>query len=234
MKKIKIRPEYSIINIPVLMLIYTLLCVLTVLFSRNFFINTLQDGKVPDQLNLIVFFTIPIVLMIVLGISGFNLLSDIVSRRSGSRFNARLLAYFAIIVIFSVTPLTVMTSTALNEVVRFWQSIDSNSATRAANSLAADNYSLHMERFENIIRQTDFSRITRLPSGISSVQVFRFRDGHWTESSFMGNEQFKLAFPPSVEGGFTTREIPQDLETIRYVQRASLNTLRLISYDLGS
>jgi nitrogen fixation/metabolism regulation signal transduction histidine kinase len=216
------------------MLIYALLCVLTVLFSRNFFVNTLQDGKVPDQLNLIVFFTIPVVLLIVLGISGFNLLSDIVSRRSGSRFNARLLAYFAVIVIFSVTPVTVMTSSALNEIVRFWQSIDAASATIAANSLTADNYSLHMERFENIIRHTDFTRATRLPSGIASVQVFRYRDGHWAETSFTGKEQFKLSSPPSIEGGFTTREIPQDLETIRYVQRATQNTIRLISYDLGS
>ena len=235
MKNVKTRPEYVIVSVRILILIYALLCVLTVLFSRNFFTETLHNGEVPDRLNLIVFFTIPSVLMIVLGISVFGLFADIISRRPGSKFKARLLAYFILIVVFTATPITVMTSSALNETVRFWHSIDAASASRAASDFIAENYTLHLERFENILKQNDFSRIDGvLPQDIAAVQVFRLAGGSWTESSFTGNEQFALPSPPSLENGFTVREVPRDLETIRYVQRASANTIILVNYELGS
>ena len=236
MKKANIRYEHSIFRVRVLILIYTLLCVLIFFFSRNFYINTLQDGEIPGRLNLIVFFTIPILLMVVLGISFFNLLSDFIKGRPGSKFNVRLLGYFAIIVIFSVAPVTLMTSTALSEIVRFWHSIDTPAATRYANSFIADNYSLHTERFENIVRNNDFSGLTEqssLPNDIASVQVFLLTDGEWTEISFTGSREFRLPFLPSAEAGITARELPRDAGTIRYVQRAPRNTVRLISYALG-
>jgi len=235
LKKVKTRPEFSLIKVRVLILIYSLLCILTVLFSRNFFIEILQNGVVPDQLNLIVFFTIPAVLLIILGISLFSLFADFITRRPGSKFNARLLAYFTVIIVFSTTPVALTTITALNQFVRFWHSIDAVSANSAANSFIADNYSLHLERFDNIIKQTDFTRTSvRLPQDIAAVQVFRFTDGNWAETSFTGEEQFRLPSPPSTEGGFSARELPRDQDTIRYVQRQAPNTIRLISYDLGS
>jgi nitrogen fixation/metabolism regulation signal transduction histidine kinase len=235
-QKVKPRPEYLTLNVRILILIYSLLCVLTFLFSRNFFINTLQNGEVPDRLNFFVFFTIPVVLIIVFGIYVFQFLMDFIYKRAGSRFNARLLAYFAVIVIFSVVPITLMTSTALNEIVRFWHSIDSDTSVRAANSFIADNYSLHLERFENILRQTNFNNITaqeKLPQDISSVQVFRLVNDQWTEISYTGGEEFRLPSPPSDEAGFVTRSLPRDQGTIRYIQRAQQNTLRVINYNLG-
>jgi len=234
LKAVKTRPEYSIIKVRVLILIYTLLCVLTVLFSRNFFIDTLQNGEVPGQLNLIVFFTIPAVLIIFLGISVFSLFADIIMHRPGSKFNARLLGYFIVIVIFSTTPVILITSTALSAIARFWNSMDSDSAVKAANSFVADNYSLHMEHFEGIIKQTDFSRIgSRLPQKIAAVQTFRLSDGAWTQAVFTGNDQYSLSVPPSLENGFPARELPRDREVIRYVQRPAQNLCRVISYDLG-
>jgi nitrogen fixation/metabolism regulation signal transduction histidine kinase len=234
LKNVKTRPEYAIVNVRILILIYALLCVLTVLFSRNFFTETLQNGEVPGRLNMIVFFTIPSVLMIVLCISVFSLFADIISRRPGSKFKARLLAYFIVIVIFTATPITVMTSSALNEIVRFWHSIDAASVSIAANNFIAENYLLHLERFENILKQNDFSsQDPVLPQDIAAVQVFRLVDGNW-ESSLTGNEKFALSSPPSLESGFTVRELPRDLQTIRYVQRLSQNTILLVNYDLGS
>ena len=234
MKKVKTRPEFSPIKVRVLVLIYSLLCILTVLFSRNFFVEILQDGIVPDQLNLIVFFTIPAVLIIMLGISLFSLAADFITKRPGSKFNARLLAYFAVIIVFSTTPVALTTVTALNQFVRFWRSIDAVSANSAANSFVADNYSLHLERFDSIIKQTDFARTgARLPQDIAAVQVFRLADGNWTETSFSGEQQFWLPSLPSAENGFPARELPRDQDTIRYVLRQPANTIRLISYNLG-
>jgi nitrogen fixation/metabolism regulation signal transduction histidine kinase len=245
LKNGKIRPEYSIIRVRVLVLIYSLLCVLTVLFSRNFFIDVLQEGEIPGRLNLSVFFTIPVVLIIVLGISVFSLINDFITKRPGSKFNARLLAYFTIIVIFSAAPATLMTGTALNEIIRFWQSIDAASTIKAANGLVADYYSMHLERFENILKQNDFSRIERymqdtrypldirLPQDITALQTFRLTDDVWTESFFTGDEQLHLSFPSSLENGFAPREMPRDYSVIRYVQKQSSNIIRIINYDLG-
>jgi two-component system, NtrC family, nitrogen regulation sensor histidine kinase NtrY len=232
----KPRPEYSILRVRILILIYSLLCVLTFLFSKGFFSSTLQNGEMPDRLNLIVFFTIPAVLIIFLGISVFYLIMDFIFKRPGSKFNVRLLAYFAVIVIFSIAPITLMTSAALNQIVRFWHSIDSNASTRAANSFIADNYSLHLERFENILRQNNFTTVAlqgKLPQDILSVQVFSLQNEQWTEVSYTGDEQFKLPSPPSEETGFVIRALPRDQGTIRYVQKIGQNSLRVINYDLG-
>ena len=234
MKTVKTRPEYSVINVRVLVLIYSLLCVLTVLFSRTFFINTLEDGRVPDRLNLIVFFTVPAVLTIILGISVFTLFTDIISSRPGSKFNARLLGYFIIIVVFAITPITIMTITALTEIVRFWHSMDAVSSTKAANSFVANNYILHLERFEKILKENDFSRGGSLPDDIGAVQAFRNIDGDWMEISLTGNEQFALPFPPGSESGFMARQLPRDIGVIRYAQRQARDIMLIISYDLGS
>ena len=234
MKNGKTRPEYTIVSIRILILIYAILCVLTVLFSRNFFIDTLHNGKVPDKLNLIVFLIIPAVLLIILGISGFGLFSDIISRRSGSKFKARHLAYFTIIVIFTATPIIIITIGALTEIVRFWHSIDTASATTAANNFVANNYLLHMERFRNILKQNDFSEInTKLPPDIAAVQIFRFSDDKWQQRFFTGNEKFRLYSPPSQDNGFPVRELPRDRDTIRYVQKQGQNTVIVINYELG-
>jgi nitrogen fixation/metabolism regulation signal transduction histidine kinase len=247
LKNNKTRPKYSFIKVRVLIFIYALLCVLTIFFSRTFFVETLQNGEVPDNLNLVVFFTIPAVLMIILGVSVFSLFTDFIARRPGSKFNARLLGYFIVIVIFSITPVVLITGVAMKEIVGFWRSLDSASSTVAANNFIAENYSLHLENFENILKQNDFSRIgvvpniaaqtktqtARLPQNIVSVQVFYLINDIWEESSFTGNEQFRLPSPPSSENGFPARELPRDHETIRYVQRPSPNINRVISYGLG-
>ena len=226
------------IKVRVLILIYSLLCFLTILFSRDFFRETLS-GNVPDRLHLIVFFIIPLVLLIILAISIFQLAVNFINRRPGSKFNVRLLVYFAVIVLFSVTPISIMTGSALYEIVRFWHNVDASAANRSANSFIADNYSMHLDCFENIIKQNDFSGAAlqsqgRLPEDILSVQSFRNREGNWTETSFFGSEEYHLPFPPSAESGFPAREMPRDYGVIRYVQRPSQNSLRVISYNLGA
>jgi len=85
MNKAKTRPQYFILNISGLVLIYVILCVLTVLFSRSFFSEILYEGKIPGKLNLVVFFTIPAVLLVFLGIAAVNMLWDIIARRPGNK-----------------------------------------------------------------------------------------------------------------------------------------------------
>ncbi|MDR2576009.1 MAG: HAMP domain-containing protein [Treponema sp.] len=237
MNKAKTRPQYFILNISGLIFIYVILCVLTVLFSRSFFSEILYDGKIPGRLSLVVFFTIPSVLLVFLGITAVNILGDIIARRPGIKFKARLFGYFIIVAVFAAAPLTIMTGISINELLRFWRSIDSDAAKTASNSFAVDNYSFHIEQFDELLRKTNWDRVitlpAALPAGISSVQNFRLAGGEWTEISFTGDEKARLDAPPAHTEGYVMRELPRDMGFIRYVSSPAQNTVRLITYHLG-
>jgi nitrogen fixation/metabolism regulation signal transduction histidine kinase len=236
MKKTRTHPTFSIINVRGLILIYVLLCVLTVLFSRNFISETLRDGIVPDRLNLVVFFTIPAVLLVFLGTSAFSLFTDIIARRPGSKFKARLLAYFIVIVVFAATPMIIVTGISMNEIVRFWRSIDAAAATAAGQNFAVDNYSMHIKQFEDILKRSNVLNAlpgSTLPQEIAAIQMFESVDGVWRETAFTGAEKCRLPSPPVSVTGYVSRELPRDLGLIRYVHLTGKNGLRLISYELG-
>ena len=232
MKAIRTRPRYSILSVRGLILIYLLLCILTVLFSRSFFAGTLYDGTVPSRLSLVVFFTIPAVLLVFLGVAAVSLVGDIIARRPGIRFNLRLLGYFIIIVVFTAAPTTMVTGISISQILRFWRSVDTDAAQSAAQALAVENYFFHIEQFDTIIRQTDWDA-TVLPAHIASVQHFRAQEGGWESYSFAGSEHTMLDIPPSQNEGYVTRELPRDLGLIRYTMLPAGNIIRLISYNLG-
>jgi nitrogen fixation/metabolism regulation signal transduction histidine kinase len=241
MKTVRTRPKYSVINVRGLVLIYFLLSILTVLFSRTFFAETLRDGQLPGTLNLIVFFTIPVVLLVFLGASALSLFRDISAQRAGSKFKARLLGYFILIVVFAAAPVTIVTGISVSELVRFWRSIDTGASMEASQGFALDSYSGHIERFDALIRETDFDALLAradagadLPPAIVAVQDFEQRkDDTWQERVFAGDESRRLPLPPSLQEGYIPREKPRDLGLIRHVSYTENNWLRVISYDLG-
>jgi nitrogen fixation/metabolism regulation signal transduction histidine kinase len=237
MKTLRTRPKYSVISVRGLILIYLLLCVLTVLFSRSFFSETLREGRIPGPLNLTVFFIVPGVLLVFLGVAAVNLFRDIAARRAGSKFKARLLAYFIVTVIFAAAPAAVITGISVSEVVRFWRSINTGAALEASQSFALDSYSGRLERFDTLLRTTNFDAALAgrgLPAEIAAVQEFRAGEkGGWDGFAFAGNDAGRLPFPPSLQEGYVPREMPRDLGLIRHVDYPARNRLRVISYSLG-
>jgi len=245
MKTVKTRPQHSILNVWGLIFIYVLLCILTVLFSRFFFSETLYEGKVPGRLNLVVFFTIPAVLLFFLGVAAASIVGDIIARRPGIKFKARLLGYFIVTVIFAAVPLFIVTGISINQIIRFWHSIEADAAKTAARSFAVDNYRLHIEHFDSILKTTDWnalmppSRTTpALPPDIASVQDFRRTENGWEESAYVSASAFigsgsRLEAPPSETEGYVTRELPRDTGLIRYVILPSRRLVRLVNYHLG-
>jgi nitrogen fixation/metabolism regulation signal transduction histidine kinase len=253
MKTVRIHPKYSTISVRGLVLIYLLLCVLTILLSRTFFSETLRDGQIPGVLSLVVFFTIPAVLLVFLGVSVVGLFRDIIARRTGSKFKARLLAYFIIIVAFAAMPVTIITGLSVSEIMRFWQGIDTGAALAASQDFALDSYSGHVERFSALIGETDFDSLmagkgeagpaagaalpkpaATLPAGIAAVQDFeRDEDGTWKDLNFLGEEPRRLPIPPSLQQGYISREMPRDTGLIRYVAYPEKTRLRVISYYVG-
>jgi nitrogen fixation/metabolism regulation signal transduction histidine kinase len=247
-----------VINVRGLTLIYVLLCVLTILFSRTFFSEVLREGKAPGSLNLIIFFTIPAVLMFFLAYSILGIFRDLAARRTGSKFKARLLVYFLITVGLAAVPVTLVTGLAMNELLQFWRAIEAERAARAAQEFALETYSLHLEKFETLVKTVDFDPWLRdgaggdagegpalnrpLPPGILVVQDFVEQEGGgWKSRSLAGDGRRALASPPLGQEGFVGREMPRDTDLIRYAffppgRRGGQDLpgeLRVLTYLLG-
>ncbi|MDR2103552.1 MAG: HAMP domain-containing protein [Treponema sp.] len=240
MKNLRVQPESSIINVGGLVLIYILLCILTILFAQTFFSDILQNGKVPGLLNLVIFFTIPAVLLVFLAISVLNLVRDLIARRTGSKFQARLLAYFIIVVIFAAAPVTIITSHAAVEVMRFLKPINMGAVLHAAENFALDSYAFHTEKLAALVRDPqlnlspNLSAVEELPREIAGIQDFFLQeDETWESRAFRGDAGRLLRSPPSLTNGFVSREMPRDRDTIRYVVLPEPGIIRVLSYDLG-
>jgi nitrogen fixation/metabolism regulation signal transduction histidine kinase len=214
--------------------------VLIILFSVSFLRELLKNGRIPGPLSLAVFFTIPMVLLIFLIFSSLGIVRDFLTGRAGSRFQARLMAGFIVIVILTAAPVMVITTLSVNELVRFWKTIDIDRALETAQDFATDVYSLRLKKLESLIQDEqsalasgDFDG-SALPEGVAGIQDFlKGEDGVWTEAVFAGDEARRLEKPPAFTRGFTPRELPRDRDTIRFILLLSPERLRIISGDLG-
>jgi nitrogen fixation/metabolism regulation signal transduction histidine kinase len=237
---VRTHPKYAIIDVRGLILLYILLCVLTILFSHSFFTATLEHGSLPGLWNVIVFFTVPGVLLVFMGFSVARLMRDMILHRTGSKFQGRLLAYFIITVALAAAPVTIITIQSVYELVRFWRSFNLNETLQHAQDLALENYALNLERFEKIALETDFSALMvrpekdgQLPQGLVAIQDFRLNnDGDWIGAGFRGSG-VELPAPPVYHAGFLSRELPRDIDTIRYVQMPRRALIRILSFSLG-
>jgi nitrogen fixation/metabolism regulation signal transduction histidine kinase len=261
-KSIRIHPKYFFINVKGLMLIYFLLCVLSILFARSFLAELLRDGSVPSRLAIAVFFIIPLTLFIFLIVSAVNLIRDYIARRPGSKFQTRLFAYFTATVIFTSVPVIAITTQSLYELLQFWHTIKVNQAFMDAQRFSLDAYSLRLEQFEQKVGTINFDPLMRLalslegtgedensPAaavlaqaekdlavwGIAGVQDFRADpDGAWVSGGFAGDPGRKLITPPEAARGFVSRKIPRDIDTVRYILRPAPDVVRVVSCDLGA
>jgi nitrogen fixation/metabolism regulation signal transduction histidine kinase len=212
---------------------------MTVFFSRAFFSEALTEGRIPKTLSMVVFFTIPAVLLVFLAISAASLVRDLVTQRTGSKFKARLFAYFIVVVVFAAAPVTLVTGLGLQEALRFWRAIDTGAAIAAAERFAVENYSLHCDRFETLMKNTDFVRVLYgppgevLPKDITAAQDFvSGGNGVWTSRAFAGDTAGELPYPPALQGGFIPREMPRDRGFIRY-GILTRDHMRIVTYNLG-
>jgi nitrogen fixation/metabolism regulation signal transduction histidine kinase len=243
-----------VIGIWGLVFIYIFLCILTILLSKTFFASILQDGRITDRLTLVVFFTIPAVLFIFLIISLVRLAQDFITRKTGRRFQARLLGYFTIILLFSAIPLVLITTLSTTEIMRFWRTLDIESTMNYAQQFIMDAYSLHLEKAQHVADNTDFDQILAnqsesLPDGLIAIQDFELSPPsakgvigndakaedrtQWTSVRFWGRADQALDAPPARFQGFVTRQKNRDIDVVRYLIVINERTVRLVTYDLG-
>ncbi|MDR3130070.1 MAG: HAMP domain-containing protein [Treponema sp.] len=234
---------------------YLLLCILSVFFSRNFLGGLLWDGSVPGALSVVVFFTVPAALLVFLGVSAVNLIRESISRKAGSKFQTRLFVYFIVTVIFAAVPVTVITTQSLYEFLRFWRTVRIEEALTDAQDFIMDSYSSRLEQFKKKIESANFDAVMRLASvqaeggkdslalaeeemaalGIIGVQDFQpGGDGVWLSGAFVGNRRMELDAPPGTIEGFISRQMPRDIDTVRYIIRSRTGLIRVISCDIGA
>ena len=237
----KVRAHSLFGSIKGLVFVYLLLALLTVLFTRSFFWETLHEGRVPDTLGLVVFFSAPAALLVFLGITLTGFLVQTFTQRAGTKFRIRLLLYFLVIVVFSAAPITLVTSVSISEMLRFWHSIPANEAKDAGRSFAVGNYAFHLERFQGILSGNDWNVLIRsegegrLPEHIVSVQEFALdrESGQWEAAAFVGRDSGRLPYPPPAVTGFPVREFPRDRDMVRGILVPEPGRLILVSYSLG-
>jgi nitrogen fixation/metabolism regulation signal transduction histidine kinase len=209
--------------------------VLTILFSRTFLTETLRNGGTPDPLNMVIFFTIPGVLLIFLALALGSFLRDIITRRAGSRFQVRLIAYFIITVIFAAMPVTVITIQSLYELTRVWRSMDMGIILNSAQVLVLDKRAEEMADLESLALTADFDSLLALPEAdpaaldrrLAAVQDFENTGEAWTEAAFAGQADRRLPAPPALREGFAGRD------RLRYILYPRPGLLRLVSFRVG-
>jgi nitrogen fixation/metabolism regulation signal transduction histidine kinase len=234
-------------SVKVLLLVYILICVLTFFFSKNLFYEILIGGKAPPLLELTVYFTIPAVLLILLGISAVNVVRDLLAKKPGSKFQMRLITNFIIIVVLTALPVILITIQSFYEVVRYWPNIKVHEALVDANKFAVDVYTLRTEKYEAFVDSVDFDALPTLyrnsetkihrfdKADIAAIQDFAAgRNESWRSVFFTGRKELTLAAPPALLQGFVSQRIvPRDTDVVRYVDTRKKNTVRVISFNLG-
>jgi nitrogen fixation/metabolism regulation signal transduction histidine kinase len=205
------------------------------LFARIFFARIMQDREMPVMLYGIIFFTIPAVLLAFLAVSLLSLIRDLITRRRGSKFQVRLLAYFSLIVLFAAAPATIITAQAAAEFVQFWRSIDVYASMSFAQELAMNTYALQLAQFETAAKELISAAVPPvLPEEAAAVQDFLIlENGAWESGIALGDSGQKLSAPPAMQSGFAPREIPRDTDAVRYVLYPRKNILRVITFSLG-
>ena len=245
-----------------LVLVYILLCVLTVLFSRSFFIAILQDGRILGTLPVLVIFSISLILMAFLVYSVVGIFRDYIAHRTGSLFQIRLLGYFAVTVLCVAAPATIIINQSANAIVRFWYSIRLEEALHIGQSFALDAYTLHLEKFEERIGTRASAVDARLRADwqdtsaqgadffpqyladelgeeILAVQDFFLEttSGTWVPRSFAGLPLYALSNPPGNQSGFAPRDTVRDRDCIRYLwhpQSEDPRRIRVFTFSLGA
>ena len=237
MKTLKTRPKFAIINVRGLSLIYLLLIIITILFSRTFISNLLETGEIPGIIILSVFFVIPAVLLVILFISIIGIARDVLAREPGSRFQIKLIAYFLIVVLLAAIPVTLITSLSVSELVDFLRTINVDRAMSEAQRFAMESYSLNLEKLQKTAEETDLDSIMagreNMPPGILAVQEFQLINNLWISNMYTGDERYRLAVMPSMQRGFISRVLPRDTDLIRYMILPEPNLARVVTQSLG-
>ncbi|GMO49358.1 MAG: ATP-binding protein [Termitinemataceae bacterium] len=247
MRSIKTYTKINMISLRVLLLIYVLICVLTILFSNSFINYLLVDSKSQSLFPILLFFIMPAFLIVFLGVYVFHFLKASAPNRSINKFQSRLILNFIIIVLLSAIPIFVVTIQMIGGVSRFWPQIKIQQSLSYAKDLSVEVFSLKTAVFENFVKTVNIDERLRNDTLFDSKQnktglvaLQNFSIGNKTENKtenktyndeqFFGNEDYKLKTPPSLNSGFSLRELPRDNNVVRYIDLSIPDIIRVFTF----
>jgi nitrogen fixation/metabolism regulation signal transduction histidine kinase len=255
MKSVRTHSQFSIISVRGLLFIYVLLVILIFLLSNSFFADPTGVTRNPGMINLVIFWTIPVVLLVFFAVSIFYFVKDLFSHYQGSRFKMRILTYFIITAMLATAPSIIITIQFFYQFTRIWGNMHSEEALQYGQDFALDYYHLRIENLgelarnekinfilypnENLLQEDNKINLQSIDEGLLSVQDFilhqpiQDENSEWISPAFTGDENYKLKEPPRAEAGYVPREIPRDTDIIRYIFYPDESTLRIVSFDLG-
>jgi nitrogen fixation/metabolism regulation signal transduction histidine kinase len=192
----------------------------------------------PNSITLIVFLILPLMLFLFFAVTIVDLLKDIIVNHAALTFQMQLLVYFLITILFVIIPILIITALSISGLSRFWHTVSPQNDLEDIHNFALDVYSLHSERFKQIIYSTHLNSVESIaetPEHIGAIQDFvQNEQGAWETLRFIGKSYYRIANPVfGQQGGFLPRDIPRDIDTIRYAVKVG-TVQRIISYELGT
>lgn len=239
---LKTRFRHSTIGIPGLLFIYILLGVLGLIFSSRVIKDTLLGNVSSSTFILPVFLLIPTVLIIFLCISLIRLVRDVISKRAGGKFQAKLVLYLSLTAALASAPLTIINYRLVTQLVHSWETAELELLVEDAQWSALDSYRYRLAVLEKIIESGELdgifskkiSDLFNLDEALLAVQEFiKTKEDIWQIHAFMGSEEYRLEKPPETRQGFLPRDSDKDNSIIRYLYLPSPDRIRLVSFDLG-
>jgi len=251
MRTVRTRSGNSLLGLPTLFFIYLLLGILGTLFSSAFFAQALDSAPGAGRFLIVVFISVPLVLLAFLLLSTFRLVRDVAARRPGGKLRARLLMYFVAAAVLSSAPSTIIASRFVSGILESWYSAEIGVALQAARNFALDSYRYRLSFLERSVKSGAIDAAAQLADSgdqdaainalkaeddaFVAVQSFHLdANGNWSETSYLGDDRYRLKTPPGFKSGFLPRDPVRDGDAIRYISASGRNTLRIACFSLGT
>ncbi len=136
MKSVRTHSQFSMINVRGLLFVYVLLVILIFILGNTFFSDPSGVSINPTLINTIVFWTIPVVLIIFFAASSWYFIRDLILYKQSRRFKARILTYFVITAMLATAPSVIITLQFFYQFSRIWGKMHSEEALQYGQDFA--------------------------------------------------------------------------------------------------
>jgi nitrogen fixation/metabolism regulation signal transduction histidine kinase len=227
--------EEEIMDTRALILMYLVFGAASMALARFFLLELMRTGVfIKDWRLWALFLSIPVVLIIFLGLSLSGLFKNKQGSRIGTRFQARLITYFFSSVLFSALPFAVLMGISLTEVLNLWRGTDTEQMIRYGEEFAVEAYMLRLQQFEEAVGNYEPGRFEKISPDLIGVQDFVLESGKWIGTRFSGEPGRELKGLPQNWAGFAPRDYPRDLDAARYVVFLGPDRARVFTCFLGT
>jgi nitrogen fixation/metabolism regulation signal transduction histidine kinase len=214
------RTASSLATLVSLILLYILLIVLVLVFASQV-LGDLSFSRSSAGIALVVLAVVfPLILLAFIGANVLRLIHERTSGRPGSRFKARLLVFFAVVVALASVPQAVLSVNFIRATTDAWFSAETGDAIRGAQEITIAFFRQRQEELTRFLESRYlpgllegvgsqparvWERVQGLNPAIDSMQVF---DPLYNELFFAGPGEFRISAETAAltQAGQITRE----------------------------